>query len=163
MRVLGIDCGIAITGWAVLERLDGIGNKAPDIIDYGVIRTDSGQVMSHRLSKLYEEVIGKINLYKPESAAIESLFYFRNQKTVMSVGQARGVIILACAHKDLPTHDYTPLQVKQAVVGYGKAEKKQVQRMIKLILKLEETPKPDDAADALAVALCHLNSFNGRR
>jgi crossover junction endodeoxyribonuclease RuvC len=114
--------------------------------------------MSERLKKLFEEIVKIIKMYKPNCVAIESLFFFNNQKTVISVGQARGVLILAAAQKNLPIFDYTPLQVKQAVSGYGKASKVQVQKMVKLILNLEELPKPDDAADALAISICHLNT-----
>lgn len=158
MRVFGIDCGIAITGWAVLEEDTESRNSGCKIIDFGVIRTKSNLDMSQRLSMLYDDIVEKINEFKPDCAAIESLFYFKNKKTIISIGQARGVIILAIEKKGLRSYDYTPLQVKQAVTGYGRATKNQVQRMVKTILKLEEIPKPDDAADAIAIAVCHLNT-----
>jgi crossover junction endodeoxyribonuclease RuvC len=160
MRVLGIDCGTAITGWAVLERSQQRSDNSINTLGYGVIRTEARREMSDRLNKLYEELSEIIQDYKPDCAAIESLFYFKNQKTVMSVGQARGVSILAAARKGLGVYNYTPLQVKQAVSGYGKAAKSQIQRMVKILLSLKELPRPDDAADALAIAICHINTSN---
>lgn len=158
MRVLGVDCGIAITGWAVLERKKRYSRGLLNTLSYGVIRTEAKKEMSKRLKKVFKELSGVIQEYKPNCIAIESLFYFKNQKTVMSVGQARGVSILAAAQKGLQVYNYTPLQVKQAVTGYGKASKDQIQRMVKTILGLGEIPRPDDAADALAIAICHLNT-----
>ncbi len=160
IRALGIDCGIALTGWAVIERLTKIRSKPPNLIDFGVIKTKAGEDMSDRLVLLYKEVIKLIDKYKPDTAAVEGLFYFKNKKTIISVGQARGVILLAIKSKNIQSYDYTPLQVKQAVTGYGKASKKQVQRMVKSILNLKEIPRPDDAADAVAIGICHLNSLN---
>ncbi|MBN1331597.1 crossover junction endodeoxyribonuclease RuvC [Candidatus Dojkabacteria bacterium] len=157
MRVLGIDPGTAITGWAILENDLGMKNNIK-CIDYGVITTPAGLEMPLRLKDLYHELIEIIDKYKPESAAIEELFFFKNQKTVIKVGQARGVVIVALANAGLQIFDYTPLQVKQAVTGYGRAEKKQIQEMVRLITNLKEIPKPDDAADAIAVGICHLNS-----
>jgi crossover junction endodeoxyribonuclease RuvC len=159
MRVIGIDCGIAITGWAILESNKSGRSKVPKVVNYGVIKTKAGIPMSDRLVKLSEELTKLVNKYKPECAAIENLFYFKNQKTIISVSQARGVSILAVASKGIEVHDYTPLQVKQAITGYGRATKEQMQRMIKTILKLEKIPKPDDAADALAIAFCHLSTI----
>lgn len=158
MKVIGIDCGLAITGWAVLEKNSNMLNKCPRVINYGVIRTEAGMKNGERLSKLYDDLASLIKKYKPDAAAIEDLFYFKNQKTVIKVGQARGVTILAAQKLKLDIFDYTPLQVKQAVCGYGRATKDQVQRMVKAILRLEKIPKPDDAADALAIAICHANS-----
>jgi len=157
MRVLGIDPGTAITGWGIVEPGPN-GKNSLKAVDYGVIRTSAGLDMPVRLKDLYDELMGIIAKYKPEQVGIEDLFFFKNQKTVIKVGQARGVAILTGVNNDLPVFDYTPLQVKQAVTGYGRAEKKQMQKMVKLILGLKELPKPDDAADALAVAVCHINS-----
>ncbi|MDD3648210.1 MAG: crossover junction endodeoxyribonuclease RuvC [Candidatus Dojkabacteria bacterium] len=157
--VLGIDCGLATTGWAIVEKAGNV----YEAVSYGVVKTNSRQKLGTRLQEIYNSLSEIVSKYKPKSAGIESLFYFKNQKTVMVVGQARGVTLLALADKKLQTYDYTPLQVKQAVTGYGKAEKAQVQIMVKRILKLKEMPKPDDAADALAVAVCHLNSLNNTK
>lgn len=156
MKILGIDCGLAITGWAVLEKSSS--SKPHKVHGYGVVRTPANTNLGLRLKTISEELRKIIKEFKPEEMAVESLFYFKNQKTVMSVGQARGVAILAGADSGLQTFDYAPLQVKMAVTGYGRAEKKQVQEMVKTILNLDEIPKPDDAADALAVGICHLNS-----
>jgi crossover junction endodeoxyribonuclease RuvC len=159
MKVLGIDCGLAITGWAILEKDSNLLNKCAKVIGYGVIRTKAGMKNEDRLSKLYDDLQELIEEHKPDSAAIEDLFYFKNQKTVIKVGQARGVTILAAAQENLEIFDYTPLQVKQAVCGYGRATKDQVQKMVKAILHLKKIPKPDDAADALAIGICHVNSI----
>lgn len=153
-RVLSIDTGSAIVGWAIV---DDLGNKLKQI-DYGAVTTEKGVDMSLRLKKIYKDLDEIIKKYNPTEAAIESLFYFKNQKTVITVAQARGVIILAAANNNLPVFDYTPLQVKSAVTGYGRAEKKQVQFMVTKIFNLKEIPKPDDVADALAVGVCHLNT-----
>lgn len=155
MRILGIDCGLAITGWAVIDQDKRAVTDQISIVEYGVIRTKSKQEMGKRLKELYSQSIELITQYMPNEAAVESLFYFKNQKTVMMVGQARGVSLLALAQQKVPVFDYTPLQVKQSVTGYGKASKRQVQLMVKKILGLKRIPKPDDAADAIAVALSH--------
>ena len=157
MRILGIDPGTAITGWAIVENGLSVKNKIK-CVEYGAIRTPAGLDMTLRLKDLYDELIELVDIYKPEQVAIEDLFFFKNQKTVIKVGQARGVIIVAAANSGLEVFSYTPLQVKQAVTGYGRAEKKQIQEMVKLIVGLKEIPKPDDAADAIAVGICHLNS-----
>lgn len=157
MRALGIDVGTAITGWAIVEH--GAQNRSSfKVHDYGVIITDSKLPMPSRLKIIYDDLCEIIEKFKPDEMAVEDLFFFKNQKTVIKVGQARGVIILSGVNNNLEVYDYTPLQVKQSVSGYGRADKKQVQNMVKMILKLSEIPKPDDAADALAVAICHLNS-----
>jgi len=159
--VLGIDCGIAITGWAIISSIKQHRRKPQmKVLDYGVIQTKSNEKLAKRLVSLYEALCSIIHSVKLDSVAIESLFYFKNQKTIMSVGQARGVALLACAQKPLPIYDYTPLQVKQSVTGYGKASKQQVQIMVKNLLKLKELPRPDDAADALAIAVCHLHTHS---
>ena len=154
MRVLGIDPGIAIAGFGFIDKA---GHKLTPV-QYGAIQTEAHTPPEERLKQIYESACALIDRYKPDSVAVEKLFFNRNVTTAFAVGQARGVIILAAAQRGLPVAEYTPLQVKQAVVGYGKAEKKQVQEMVKMFLKLSAVPKPDDVADALAVAICHAHS-----
>lgn len=156
MIIMGIDPGIAIVGYGILEYK---GNSFK-VLDYGAITTASKTPTDKRLKKIYEELILLIEKYKPDAVAVEELFFNTNIKTAMVVSQARGVIVLAGANKDKEIFEYTPLQVKQGVVGYGRADKKQVQEMIKIILNLEKAPKPDDVADALAIAVCHAHSGN---
>lgn len=156
MLILGIDPGIAILGYG-LVRYEA--NKFT-VIDYGAITTNAGTQMSNRLLRLYEGLIDIIEMYKPDAFAVEELFFNKNIKTALTVGHARGVAVLAGVKSGLPIYEYTPLQVKQAVVGYGRADKCQVQQMVKILLNLREIPKPDDVADALAVAICHGNSSN---
>ncbi len=158
MRILGIDPGYAIMGWGVLDMT---GNHF-SVVDYGSVTTDAGTEMPLRLQHLYSELSAIIARYQPDEAAIEELFFNNNAKTVILVGEARGVAVLACANGGLPISEYTPLQIKQALVGYGRADKKQVQAMVKAILNLKEVPKPDDTADAVAAAICHGHS-RGRR
>lgn len=155
MILLGIDPGIAIVGYGVLECK---GNKFKTL-DYGTITTKSSSPFPERLEIIYEEMLSIIDEYNPVDLAIEELFFNKNVKTAMKVGQARGVEILAAVNKGLKIYEYTPLQVKQGVVGYGRADKRQVQKMVKMLLNLKEIPKPDDAADALALALCHGSSL----
>ncbi len=153
MIILGIDPGYAIVGFGIIEKT----NNQTKVIDYGVIETDKSLKMSVRLNIIYDGIEYLINKYKPDCFAMEELFYHTNQKTVINVAMARGVILLS-AIKNLGEQklfEYTPLQIKQALTGNGRAEKQQVQYMVKAILNLAKTPKPDDAADALAVALCH--------
>jgi len=154
MRVLGIDPGIAITGYGII---DFAGNSFSPV-DYGSIRSATEMPQHLRLNKLYNELTDLIIKYRPHCMAVEELFFNRNVRTAMSVSQARGVILLASAQSDLEVYEYTPLQVKQAVVGRGRADKKQVQYMIKIILNLPAVPRPDDVADALAIAVCHINN-----
>lgn len=156
MRVLGIDPGIAITGYGIVDYAGN--NFSP--VDYGCIRSSADMLPHLRLSKLYSELTDLIVEYCPQCLAVEELFFNRNVRTAMSVSQARGVILLAAALADLAVYEYTPLQVKQAVVGSGRADKQQVQYMIKIILNLPAVPKPDDVADALAVAVCHINNYS---
>jgi len=153
---MGIDPGIAILGYGVLEYK---GNSYK-VIDYGAVTTDAGTPMSQRLSIIHKELSELIMKYKPEAFAIEELFFNKNIKTALTVGHARGVAVVAAANLGVPIYEYTPLQVKQAIAGYGRAEKKQMQQMVKILLNLKEVPKPDDVADALAVAICHGNSSN---
>jgi crossover junction endodeoxyribonuclease RuvC len=158
-RVMGIDSGFATVGWSIVEKAGIVKSSSKyKIFGYGIIRTEAVTPMPERLNQIYISIKELIKKYKPDSVAIESLFYFKNQKTVITVSQARGVAILAAIHQKLSVFDYTPLQVKQSVTGYGKATKNQVQQMVKSILGFRECPKPDDAADALAIALCHLNT-----
>lgn len=157
MKILGIDIGTAITGWAVIDKKSYSDIK---LIDYGIISTSKDDDMPVRLSIIHQELDKLIKLYRPECAAVESLFYFKNQKTVISVAQARGVVLLTCQESNVETYYYTPLQVKIAVTGYGRAQKDQVQKMVKMIFKLKELPKPDDAADAIAIAYCHASGSN---
>lgn len=156
MIILGIDPGLAIVGYGLIEVL---GNRH-SVLDYGVITTDKDTYFPDRIKIIYDELGFIIDKYKPEDVAMEELFFNKNAKTAIKIGQARGAIILAAKNKGLNIFEYTPLQIKQAVVGYGRAEKRQVQEMVKILLNLKEIPKPDDAADALAVAICHGSSLN---
>ncbi|MFC1485347.1 crossover junction endodeoxyribonuclease RuvC [bacterium] len=151
MKILGLDPGTATTGWAIIECNEK--NIVP--IAYNHIQTSANLSFSDRLEQIYNELAEIINTYKPDVAAVEQLFFAKNVKTAVSVGHARGVMLLTIKQAGIKSFEYTPLQVKQAIVGYGKAEKIQVQIMVKNILKLKSIPKPDDTADALAIALCH--------
>jgi crossover junction endodeoxyribonuclease RuvC len=153
--VLGIDPGTATTGYGLVrDREDGSLESA----GYGVIQTPAGLPEHQRLSLLYHRLVELLLLHRPDSVAVEKLFFQRNVSTAIAVGQARGVVLLAMAEAGLDVTGYTPNEVKQAVTGYGSAGKKQVQEMVRTLLVLSEIPKPDDAADALAVAICHLNT-----
>jgi crossover junction endodeoxyribonuclease RuvC len=159
MLVIGIDPGTASTGYG-LVREDVDGNiKA---IDYGVIVTSPKRSMPERLREIYKQLIEILLLHQPESGAVEKLFFARNVRTAISVGQARGIGLLALAEAGIGTSEYSPLEIKQAVTGYGGADKRQVQEMVRALLELKETPKPDDCADALAVAICHIHSIRLR-
>lgn len=152
IRVLGLDPGIAIMGYGVIDDNDG--NLTA--VGYGALSTTAKQATSQRLRSLYEGVIRVIEHYNPAEVAVE-VFVARNLRTALMVGQARGVALLAAANKELPVYEYTPLQVKQRVSGYGRGEKRQIQEMIRMQLGLDCIPEPDDAADALAVAICHIS------
>lgn len=154
MRILGIDPGTATTGWAVVEEV----KKNPRLVACGCINTSKIKTDAERLVEIGHDIQKLLKKYKPAEAAIEDLFFFKNLKTAITVAQARGVILYEIKGNKLPLFSYTPLQVKQALTGYGRAEKKQIQIMVKNILKLKCVPKPDDAADAVAIAICHLNS-----
>lgn len=154
MIVLGIDPGYAIVGFGVVEYK----NSKFKLIEYGAITTDAGTPFNRRLEIIYDDLMALIEKYRPEAMSVEKVFYNSNAKTVIDVSQARGVIMLAAQKTKTKVYEYTPLQVKQSVVGYGRAEKKQVQDMTKRILSLTEIPKPDDAADALAMAICHAHA-----
>ena len=153
MRVFGIDPGYAIVGCGVVDCARG----KYRMVEYGAITTPAGMEMGQRLVTIYDQLAFALDKYRPEAVAIEQLFAIHNQTTVMGVAQARGVILLACQQRGLPVFEYTPMQVKMAVVGYGNAEKHQVMEMTKNLLGLSEIPTPDDAADALAIAICHGN------
>jgi crossover junction endodeoxyribonuclease RuvC len=154
MIILGIDPGLAITGFGLISSV----NNQFKVIQYGVIRTDSKLGLPDRLVKIQQGLNTLISQYKPDAVAIEELFFNTNAKSAFLVGQARGVAVVTASAAGLPVFEYTPLQVKQGVVGYGRADKNQVQQMVKILLNLKELPKPDDAADALAISLCHAHT-----
>ncbi|MEI6603034.1 MAG: crossover junction endodeoxyribonuclease RuvC [Clostridia bacterium] len=154
MIILGIDPGFAITGYGIIKQ---VGNRF-QTIDYGAITTQAGVALPKRLLTLTLELESVIARYQPDVVAVEELFFCNNAKTAIAVGHGRGVAVTAAARAGIEVYEYTPMQVKQAVVGYGRASKAQIQQMVKAILGLAEIPKPDDVADALAVAICHANS-----
>ncbi|MBI4235246.1 crossover junction endodeoxyribonuclease RuvC [Candidatus Peregrinibacteria bacterium] len=155
MRIIGIDPGTAIVGYAILEENGG----KTSLIDFGTIRTQKGLQNSLRLNQIRQDIETLIVKFKPQMASVEKLFFQKNIKTAMSVSEARGVIIEKLSEKGIDLSEYTPLEIKTAVCGNGKADKKMVQQMIKIIFGLREVPKPDDAADAIAAALCLSNSY----
>lgn len=161
MVVLGIDPGIGITGYGLVREREEDGEI--EAVAYGVITTPPRTEVPQRLQQIYAEVRDLVNRYQPASAAIEKLLFGRNVTTAMNVGQARGVTILALADCGLSIGEYTPASIKEAVAGYGNAPKTQVQEMVRLLLNLEEVPRPDDAADALAVGITHLHTDRYRR
>ncbi|MEW6725001.1 MAG: crossover junction endodeoxyribonuclease RuvC [Bacillota bacterium] len=154
MKVMGIDPGTAITGFGVIQGAAG----RLRLMDYGCVRTESGEALTRRLKDIYLSIGHLIDRHQPELIVVEQLFFNRNVRSAFAVGQARGVVLLAAANRDIPVVEFTPLQVKQAVTGYGRANKQQVQAMVGTLLALRELPKPDDAADALAVAICGYHS-----
>ena len=154
MLVIGIDPGTATTGYGLVrDNADAL-----EMVDFGVIETPAGLLLPERLLLLHDQLNQLLLLHQPDSGAVEKLFFQRNVRTAMAVGQARGVVLLALAEAGLKVAEYTPLEVKQAVAGYGAAEKTQVQQMVRALLGMESVPRPDDAADALAIAICHLHS-----
>lgn len=158
MVILGIDPGTATTGYGLIRKIrKGRGQNKSDImcLDYGLIQTDPSLTDGERLKKLYLEISQLINKHKPAVLAVENIYFFKNLKTALPVSQAKGVILLSAAKKKIPVCEFTPLQVKMVITGYGRAEKKQIQKMVKTLLNLKEIPKPDDAADALAIAICY--------
>ena len=158
MRVLGIDPGYAIVGWGVVEY---VGNRfAP--VGYGAVLTEKDTPFEQRLAEIYDAVTDICRRYQPEALSLEKLYYQHNQTTVIGVAEARGVILLAAAQRGVPVYEYTPMQVKQAVTGYGKAVKKQIQEMTRRMLRLDTVPKPDDTADALAMAIAHCHCSRSR-
>jgi len=159
MLAIGIDPGTAITGYGLVkEEEDG----SLTVVDYGVIQTSAEHAMPDRLVQIYQQLKQIIALHSPQSGAVEKLFFARNVRTALSVGQARGIALLALAESSVSIDEYSPNEIKQAVVGYGGADKNQVQMMVQALLELEQVPQPDDAADALAVAICHLHSAHMR-
>ena len=154
MIILGVDPGTAITGFGLIAS-DG---DALRVIEYGAITTPADWAMPRRLAHIYRELTLLIAKHQPTDAVVEKLFFSKNVRTALSVGQARGVALLVAAQAQVAIHEYTPLEIKQAVDGYGRAEKAQIQQMVKLLLQLDHVPHPDDAADALAVAICHAHS-----
>jgi len=155
--ILGIDVGIAICGWSILEKNHQYKNGMK-LIDFGVIETSKDLKTSKRLALVYEELDKIVKRYTPDIMCVEDIFFFKNQKTIINIGQVRGVILLVGENNNLEIKNYTPLQVKTAITGYGRAEKKQVQKMVQMLFNLKEIPKPDDAADAIAIAVCHCNT-----
>ena len=158
MRVLGLDPGYAIVGWGVV---DYVGNRFTPV-DYGAVTTAAGTPFERRLCQVYDGVDRVLEACRPEAISLEQLFYQHNQTTVIGVAEARGVILLAAARRGVPVFEYTPMQVKQAVTGYGKAVKKQVQEMTRVLLRLDAVPKPDDTADALALAIAYCHCSRSR-
>ncbi len=154
MRILGLDPGIAIVGFGLIEADRGRFRS----LTYGAIRTEAGLPLSERLEIIYDDLTQLLDSLRPEAVAIEELFFNTNITTGISVAHGRGILLLACRQKQVPIYEYTPLQVKQSVVGYGRAEKRQVIDMVQRILRLPAPAKPDDASDALALAICHARS-----
>jgi crossover junction endodeoxyribonuclease RuvC len=154
MLVLGLDPGTAITGYGLVQEED---NRLVAVA-YGVIMTLSDWALPQRLQRIYHDLRELVQRYQPEASAVEQLFFSRNARTALAVGHARGVTLLVLADAGLPIFEYTPLEVKQALSGYGRASKAQIQDMVRLMLNLDAVPQPDDAADALAVAICHTHS-----
>jgi crossover junction endodeoxyribonuclease RuvC len=150
MRTIGIDPGTAIMGWGVVDEI----SSTLRLVAFGVLTTPAGMAAPDRLVILYDGLCELLRTHQPEAAAIEELFFGKNVNTAISVGQARGVALLALAQAGVPIHEYKPTAVKQAVAGYGGADKKQMQEMVRMTLRLDKIPRPDDAADALAIAIC---------
>jgi len=157
--VVGIDPGTAITGYGIIREQE---NGDLEWVSHGVVKTPSDWDEPRRLLVLYKKLNEIFTSYKPDCCAVEKLFFQKNVKTAIQVGQGRGAALIAAAEAELTVGEYTPLEIKQAVVGYGNADKQQVQKMVKVLLNLKEIPKPDDAADALAVAICHLHSTRNK-
>jgi len=155
MKILGIDPGTAIMGYGVVIAE---GNRFT-LLEYACFYTKAGVPLAQRLHHLHQNLEQLIKKHRPDHLVVEELFFNKNTTTALAVGQARGIVLLAGAQAGIPVFEYTPLQVKQAVVGYGRADKHQVQQMVKTILGLTEIPRPDDAADALAIAICHAHSY----
>ena len=151
MVILGVDPGIATVGFGVIAAENG----KYSALEYGAVITSPRQLLEERLQQIYDELTGIIIRHKPDCMAIEELFFNKNAKTAVDVCQGRGVILLSAKKQNVDIYEYTPLQIKSSVVGYGRAEKQQIMYMTKLLLKLDKEPKPDDTADALAVAICH--------
>ncbi|RIK45172.1 MAG: crossover junction endodeoxyribonuclease RuvC [Chloroflexi bacterium] len=153
MITLGVDPGTALLGYGVIR-----GDDVAELVAYGVVETTPTESMPVRLQRLYDAIWALIREHEPDVLAIEQLFFARNVTTALAVGQARGVVLLAAAQHGMPVHEYKPAEVKQTISGYGKADKAQMQEMVRILLDLPHVPAPDDAADALAVALCHVHA-----
>ena len=158
MRILGIDPGIAIVGYGVIDSE----REKMRLVAMGASRTPTGIPVEKRVEMVYDDICEIIDTYKPDCMSVEELFFNTNQKTAIAVAQARGVILLSAMKKNVDFFEYTPLQVKQSVVGYGRAEKAQVMEMVKIMLSLEKVPKLDDTADALALAICHAHASQSK-
>jgi crossover junction endodeoxyribonuclease RuvC len=154
MRIIGIDPGYAILGYGVVDKTP----SKYSLVECGVLTTDKDEPMPERLKRIYSMLMEVISEFGPEASAVEELFFNSNAKTAIRVGEARGAAILACANSGLLVYEYTPLQIKQAIAGYGRADKRQMQELVRRICGLKEVPSPDDAADAVAAAICHGNS-----
>ncbi|MFC2061962.1 crossover junction endodeoxyribonuclease RuvC [Elusimicrobiota bacterium] len=152
MRILGIDPGLAKLGWGIIDTSEG---KETVLVEYGCVSTRSSVPVSDRLGHIYEQICELIKKFEPQEVAIERLFFSSNTKTAMDVAQAKGSVLVALNHSGIRIYEYTPLQIKQALVGYGRATKDQVQFMVKNFLNMKEVPEPDHAADGLAAAICH--------
>ena len=159
MRIVGVDPGLADSGYGVIEEKD----NSLRVIEYSCISTSKDTPFPERLRFIYDEFARVLGEFKPDACAIEALYFAKNAKSAFQVGHARGVFILCASLAGIPVYEYTPIQVKQALVGNGRAEKSQIQFMVKMLMKLEEIPRPDHAADALAVAICHANSSRLRK
>lgn len=155
MIIMGIDPGLATVGFGIISASGGTRFEA---IEYGAVLTPAGEKIPDRLAEIFDNVSRLVKIYKPDAVSVERLYFNTNEKTAINVAQARGVILLAARLGNVPIYEYTPLQIKQALTGYGRAEKKQIMYMVKTVLKLESEPKPDDTADALAAAICHAYS-----
>jgi len=155
MIILGVDPGLSLTGWGLIESTD---KKSVSLIDYGCIRTKPDRGLGERLKVIYQDLLNIIQSHKAEALALEELFFSKEARTVAAVAQARGAVLLSAAVSGIPIFEYNPRHVKMAMTGYGSADKNQIQQMVKMFLKMSEIPKPDDAADALAIAICHLNT-----
>jgi crossover junction endodeoxyribonuclease RuvC len=163
MKILGIDPGTATVGWGIIEDDHFAGGAGcSKVLSCGIVSTKAGTPDADRLEIIFDSISAIIKKERPDFIAVEQLFFFKNQKTVMTVSQSRGAIILAVKKSNTPLFEYTPLQIKQAITGYGRADKQQIQKMVKTLLRLKEIPKPDDAADALAIALCCAQSQETR-
>lgn len=151
MRILGIDPGMAIVGYGVIE----VDKDNVELLTSGSIQTNKKLSDSKRLVEIYDDLTTVVNKYSPDCASVEELFFFKNQKTIIPVAEARGVILTVLEKLKIPTFSYTPMEVKQVLTGYGRAEKKEVERMVKIVLETENLPKLDDTVDAIAIAICH--------
>ena len=156
MKILGIDPGMAIVGYGIID-IDRDGSI--DLLTSGSIQTDKNLSDSKRLLEIHNDLSQIVDKYKPDCASVEQLFFFKNQKTIIPVAEARGVILTVLEKYDIPTYSYTPMEVKQVLTGYGRADKKEVEQMVKLTLNTQELPKLDDTIDAIAIAICHSRSY----